>query len=343
MPLHIETPLVESRPLSLASGRRIWLKLEALQPSGSFKLRGVGIACETYHARGAKRFVCSSSGNAGLAVAYAGRVLSVPVTVVVPETTTERGKELLVLEGAEVIVHGASWQEANEFALSQAGAEDAFLHPFDDPLLWPGHATLVDEVARAGFKPDAVVLSVGGGGLLSGVAEGLHRNGWADVPILAVETEGAASFHASIEAGHPVELPAITSVASSLGARRVSERAVRWYEEHPIRSLVVSDRSALAACERFLTDQRLLVEPSCGASLAPIYERAHELEPFANVLVVVCGGATATIDQIREWSREIIEKRREGLATEAAEAEAEFQAGKTVSRNARQLIEEILG
>jgi L-serine/L-threonine ammonia-lyase len=305
MALHIETPLVESRPLSLVSGRPIWLKLEALQPSGSFKLRGIGLACETYHARGAKRFVCSSSGNAGLAVARAGRMLSVPVTVFVPETATERAKELLTQEGAEVIVHGASWQEANELAISQIGASDAFLHPFDDPLVWEGHATLVDEVARTGLKPDAILLSVGGGGLLCGVAEGLHRNGWSHVPILAVETEGAASFHQATKAGHPVELESITSIAGSLGARRVCERAVQWFQERPIQSLLVSDRSALSACERFLADQRILVEPSCGASLAPVYEKAPNLEPFGTVLVIVCGGATSTIDQIRSWERGI--------------------------------------
>ncbi|HXU31155.1 MAG TPA: pyridoxal-phosphate dependent enzyme [Thermoanaerobaculia bacterium] len=303
MALHVETPLLESRPLSLAAGRAIWLKLESLQPSGSFKLRGIGLACETYYARGARRFICSSSGNAGLAVAYAGRKLSVPVTVVVPETATARAKEVLAQEGAEVIVHGASWQEANDLALSQVGPSDAFLHPFDDPLAWEGHATLIDEVRRSGMKPDAVLLSVGGGGLLSGIAQGLERNGWGDVPILAVETEGAASFHEATKVGHPVELERIASIASSLGAKRVCEKAVQWWKERPIQSLLVSDRSALAACERFLTDQRILVEPSCGASLAPVYEKAPELEPFGTVLVVVCGGATATIDQIRAWAR----------------------------------------
>ena len=197
MTLHIETPLIEFRTMSVTTGRSVWIKLDALQPPGSFKIRGIGHACETYLARGARRFISSSGGNAGLAVAYAGRRLGVPVTVVVPETTTERAKELLRLEKAEVIVHGASWQEANAFAQSLIGASDAFLHPFDDPLLWQGHATLVDEVFRSGLKPDAVVLSVGGGGLLSGVVEGLHRNGWSDIPVFAVETTGAALISCS--------------------------------------------------------------------------------------------------------------------------------------------------
>lgn len=300
MTLHIETPLLESRAMSVNTGRSVWLKLDALQPPGSFKIRGIGYACETYLARGARRFVSSSGGNAGLAVAYAGRRLGVPVTVVVPETTTESAKELLKLEKAEVIVHGASWQEANAFAQSLIGASDAFLHPFDDPLLWQGHATLIDEVSRSGLKPDAVVLSVGGGGLMSGVVEGLHRNGWNDIPVFAVETTGAASFHAAVSAGHTVELEQITSIATSLGAKRICDKAFQWSKHHPIHSVVVSDLSALMACERFLDDHRILVEPACGASLAAVYENAPELENFSNILVVVCGGATSTINQIRE-------------------------------------------
>jgi L-serine/L-threonine ammonia-lyase len=248
MTLHVETALVESRPLSFIAERSVWLKLEALQPPGSFKIRGIGHACEAYRAQGARRFVSSSGGNAGLAVAYAGRRLGVPVTVVVPETTTERAKELLRQETAEVIVHGPSWQEANSLALSLVGETDAFLHPFDDPLLWQGHATLVDEVFRSGLKPGAVVLSVGGGGLLVGVIEGLHRHGLRDVPVFAVETEGAASFHAAVKAGRTVELERITSIATSLGAKRVCEKALQCAKKHPVRSVLVSDRSALSAC-----------------------------------------------------------------------------------------------
>ncbi|WP_248919537.1 pyridoxal-phosphate dependent enzyme [Pseudomonas entomophila] len=300
MPLHIATPLIESRPLSLAAGRPVWLKLEALQPCGSFKLRGVGHACETHHAQGARHFVSSSGGNAGLAVAYAGRKLGVPVTVVVPETTTERAKALLRLEDATVVVQGGSWQEANAHAQTLVGPGDAFIHPFDDPMLWQGHASMIDEVAAAGLKPAAVVLSVGGGGLLSGVVEGLERNGWHDVPVLAVETAGAASLHAAIAAGHTVELPAITSVATSLGAKRVAEQALACAHNHPLHSHLVSDREALEACERFLFDHRLLVEPACGAALA-LLNHPEALPAQGNVLVIVCGGATATLEQIHAW------------------------------------------
>ena len=303
-PLHIETPCFESRALSAIAGRAVWLKLEAVQPPGSFKIRGIGRACQEYARRGARRFISSSGGNAGIAVAHAGRKLSVPVLVVVPETTTETAKALILQEGAEVIVHGTSFQEANELATSMVEETDAFLHPFDDPLVWQGHSTLIDEVVRQRDKPDAIVLSVGGGGLMSGIIEGLHRNDWHDVPVLAVETEGADSLAQSIREGRRIRLPAIRSIATSLGATQVCEQAFEWTRRHPVQSIVVSDAAALTACRRFLADQRLLVEPACGAALAIVYDGAAELEDFASILVVVCGGVTMTTGQLDAWTRD---------------------------------------
>jgi L-serine/L-threonine ammonia-lyase len=295
MSLSIKTPLVESLPLSRLNETNVLMKMEAAQPPGSFKIRGIGYACEQHMARGARRFISSSGGNAGLAVAYAGRRLNMPVVVVVPETTSERAKHLLSLEGAEVIVHGTSWAEANKLALSLKTEQDAFLHPFDDPLLWHGHGSIIDEVVAEGVHPDAVVLSVGGGGLLAGVDEGLRRNGLDTVPIYAAETEGMASFHASLIAGRLVELPVLTGVATSLGARQVCQRALEVAKARPVISLLVSDREAVESCKAFLDDHRTLVEPACGASLALLYGRKIPVSDLQNVLVIVCGGSTATV------------------------------------------------
>lgn len=304
--LHIETPLFESRPLTLRSGKEIWLKFESMQPTGSFKIRGIGHACQEYVRQGAKRFVSSSGGNAGIAVAYAGRRLSVPVVVIVPETTTDRAKAFIQNEGAEVIVHGTSWHEANTFALSILKETDFFIHPFDDPLIWQGHASMIDEIAVSGAKPEAVVLSVGGGGLLCGVIEGLQRNNWTDVPIVAVETEGAESYAASVREGHLVELAAITSIATSLGARQVCNQAYMWSTTYPIKNVVVSDRSAIAACEKFIENHQVVVEPACGASLAAVYDNVPELSSFSSVLVIVCGGVTSTIAQLQRWAKNFV-------------------------------------
>lgn len=303
MPLHIETALIDSAPMGGGrDGQRVWLKMEALQPPGSFKIRGVGHACEEYVRRGARRFISSSGGNAGIAAAYAGLRLDVPVVVVVPETTTERAKDMIRRERAEVIVHGASWKEANALAQSMMKKADAFIHPFDDPLIWAGHATMIDEVARSGLAPDAVLLSVGGGGLMCGVIEGLRRNNWGHVPVIAVETSGADSLSQSMSANTLIELPAITSIATSLGARRVAEQAFAWTIEHPVRSVVVSDQAAVNGCMRFMDDHRIVVEPACGAALSLVHNQAPELVGYKNLLVIVCGGVTASVLQLQQWA-----------------------------------------
>jgi L-serine/L-threonine ammonia-lyase len=303
VPLHIETPLFQSRELGRLADKTVWLKFEALQPTGSFKLRGIGAACEAYRRAGKTRFVSSSGGNAGLAAAYAGRKLGVPVTVVIPQTTSPHMRLLLEQEGASVIVHGAVWAEANQHAHDLLDDQSAFLHPFDDPLVWTGHASLVDEVVAAGAAFDSVILSVGGGGLFAGIAEGLERNGLAHLPIIAAETEGADCLAQALAAGENRPIPKITSVATSLGANMVAERAFQLAQERDVRSLVVSDLEALDACERFLGDHRVLVEPACGASLAALYSpgRRAVLDGLQSPLVVLCGGVTVTLDRIREW------------------------------------------
>ena len=299
-PLHLATPLLESLPLGRCIGARVWLKMEVLQPTGSFKIRGIGHACQVYAEQGRRRFVASSGGNAGRAVAYAGRRLGMPVTVVVPENSPARARRLIADEGAEVVVRGASWLEAHAHAQTLLGADAAYLHPFDDPLLWEGHASLVAEVLAAGVEPDAVVLSVGGGGLLCGVAQGLEDARRARVPIVTAETHGAESFYASVRAGEVVELDAITSVATSLGARRVAKQALEVARRFDVAPHVVSDREAVEACLRFADDERVLVEPACGAALALVYGDVAALRGSRDVLVVVCGGAGVSYRELIE-------------------------------------------
>lgn len=300
MYLHIQTPLVESAAFS-TKAQRVWLKVEAAQPCGSFKLRGVGHACNVYKKQGAKRFLTSSGGNSGLAVAYAGNRFDVPVLVVVPETTSARAKALIQQQGAEVLVFGKSWQEANEHLMNLRAPTDAFIHPFDESLLWDGHATMIDEVAAEGLKPDAVVLSVGGGGLMCGVLQGMHQHGWADIPLVAVETVGAASLHAAIKNGELTTLNSITSVATSLGARRVCAKAFEWTSRHPVDSVTVTDAQAVRACLQVADQHRMIVEPACGAAVAAVLSQASPvLSKTKNVLVILCGGVSASYDDLKD-------------------------------------------
>lgn len=298
--LHIQTPLIQS-PILSAGQQEVWLKMEAFQPSGSFKIRGIGRACTIYAQRGAARFVAASGGNAGIAVAYAGRALSIPVVTVVPQTTSVKACDVLRLYGAEVIIAGENFNEANRFAQSLLQPTDAFIHPFDDPFLWSGHASMVDEIKASNIRPDAIVLSVGGGGLLAGVAEGLNRQGWGHIPIIATETYGAASLHASLQAGKLTSLEEVATLATSLAAKQICGQAWEVCQTNKVISARVSDAQAVKACEAFLEDHRVLVEPACGASLALAYSRAKELADLRKIVIIVCGGATMSPQMMATW------------------------------------------
>lgn len=275
--------------------------MEALQPCGSFKARGMGHACRQYIEGGAKTLVASSGGNAGLAVAHAGLSLGVPVIVVVPQTTKPKAIELIKEQGARVIIHGENWNMAHTHALEICDEASAYIHPFDDPLIWEGHATIIDEVAEAGVVPDCIVLSVGGGGLLCGVVEGLDRNGWQSIPIVAVETHGADALFQTHQAGEHIGIDSITSIATSLGAKKVAAKAYGTLQSHRVIPHRIADQDAVAACCRFLDDHRILVEPACGAALSVVYQTCKVLESHENILVIVCGGVGVTLDQLIAW------------------------------------------
>lgn len=266
----------------------------------------MGAACLAAQEAGATRIVCASGGNAGFAVAYAGQLLGLEVTIVVPQTTPARSRELIQSTGAHLLVHGTSWDDAYAHSRELAQQTGAInIHPFDDPQVWRGHAPLVREIAEAGIKPGVIVLSVGGGGLLCGVTEGLHALGWDDVPIVAVETEGASSFAQSVQADRLITLDRITSIATTLGARTVAQQALDWTRRHPITPWVISDRAAVDACLRFADDHRVLVEPACGAALAAGYLRAPALAGHDPIVIIVCGGVGVTRELLQQWDEQV--------------------------------------
>eukprot|EP00181_Compsopogon_caeruleus_P002219 CAMPEP_0184679730 /NCGR_PEP_ID=MMETSP0312-20130426/2582_1 /TAXON_ID=31354 /ORGANISM="Compsopogon coeruleus, Strain SAG 36.94" /LENGTH=387 /DNA_ID=CAMNT_0027129361 /DNA_START=3258 /DNA_END=4423 /DNA_ORIENTATION=+ len=236
-------------------------------------------------------------GKRGAAVAYAGRKLGIEVIVVVPATTPEFMRAKIEAEGAHVRVHGDVWDEADLLAkeIVDGDPHACYISPFDHPDIWEGHATMIEEVqaqlAEVGSAPpSAVALSVGGGGLLLGACVGMQRCGWDAVPILAAETEGAASLSATVAAGRIVALPSITSVAKSLGARQVSTECLRWLRTRPIVARTVTDHQAVKACQEFATHHRYLVEPACGAAIALAYLPDRLPSGSAPLVVVVCGG-----------------------------------------------------
>ncbi|KAG9127532.1 hypothetical protein FRC07_012548 [Ceratobasidium sp. 392] len=183
-PMHIETPLVFAPLMSSRLGYDVYLKLDSLQPSQSFKYRGLSL----YAARAVKEhgpgvhLVTASGGNAGLALAWAGKALGVRASIYLPAAAHEV-KPALLAAGAEVIIGGKDYAAALDSAREYcANTEHAVLfHAYDHPTLWEGHSTLVHETARQlpkGVKPDAIVCSVGGAGLLGGVLRGVNDVGW---------------------------------------------------------------------------------------------------------------------------------------------------------------------
>ncbi|KAM3595141.1 uncharacterized protein V6R79_018766 [Siganus canaliculatus] len=310
---HINTPLLESAGMSKRMKIPVYLKMENSQPSGSFKIRGIGHLCQKL-ATQSKGIVCSSGGNAGLAAAYVGRKMGLPATIIVPSSSSPLIIQRLKDEGATVKVIGKVWDEANTEALRLVEAEGlTYVPPFDHPLLWEGHASLIPEVAASlgpGVKPGAVLVSVGGGGLLCGIIQGLKDVGWTDVPIIAMETEGADSFNAAVKAGRLVSLDDITSEAKCLGAKTVCQKAFEYSQssELQIISELVTDQQALEAVETFLDEERVLVEMACGAALAGVYSGVlHRLQDEGRLralsgplLVIVCGGSSVDMKQLAE-------------------------------------------
>ncbi|XP_074547886.1 serine dehydratase-like [Halichoeres trimaculatus] len=310
---HLNTPLLESVSMSKRVGTTVYLKMENSQPSGSFKIRGIGHLCQKL-AKQSKGVVCSSGGNAGMAAAYVARKMGIPATIVLPTSSSSLVFQRLQEQGARVKVSGKVWDDANTEALRLAETEDlTYVPPFDHPLLWQGHSSLITEVAASfgpGVKPGAVVLSVGGGGLLCGVIQGLIDKGWKDVPIIAMETVGADCFNAAIKAGGLVTLDDITSEAKCLGARTVCKKAFEYSQcpDLTIISELVTDQEALQAVETFLDEERVLVEMACGASLAAVYSgliqrlQSEGRLPtlLGPLLVIVCGGSSVDMKQLTD-------------------------------------------
>ena len=308
--------------LTTTKNSRIFLKLENLQPSGSFKSRGIGNYQRTHlsaHPPPSKsHFYCSSGGNAGLACVTSASLLRYPSTIVVPRSTSEYIIAKIRAAGASAVIqHGDSWKEADTHLRERILAEDpdgVYLPPFDAEMVWEGHSTLVTEVKhqmeqkRAG-TPDAIVCSVGGGGLFAGIMMGLEREDWEGVQVLAMETDGAQSLNESVKAGKLVSLDRITSIAKTLGAKRVCEKAFEMSKKENVKSVVLSDAEAAMGCWRFADDERMLVEPACGVSLAVCYDgRLKDLLPWlgqeSKVVIVVCGGVGITLELLTGWKKE---------------------------------------
>jgi len=302
-PLYSRTPLFRSHQLLKKAGLHVFYKMECYQPSGSFKIRGIEKLCRHFMEHGKTSFIIPSGGNAGYSLAFAGKQLGAAVKVIVPESTSSVLIEKIRTLDAEVEVHGKVWDDANGYAQTLvAEGGYTFIHPFDHPLLWQGHSSIIDECAELMPEPDKLVVAVGGGGLLSGIFEGMKRNGWNKATVVTAETEGAASFLKSWTEKKVIALDEIKTIAGSLAAKKVCLNAIEMANNFNVSPFIVSDAGAIKACGNFLNEYNVLVEPACGAALAYPYYAAEQANADEQVLIIACGGICMDIGQFLDYS-----------------------------------------
>ena len=286
------TALVASATLSRRLGAQVHLKLEMLQKTGSFKVRGA-FSKMAGLPRGS-RVVAVSGGNHGQAVAYAARVLGMAARVIMPQHTPANYVEATRGYGAEVVLVAAI---SEAFALARAAEGEGWVmvHPFDDAAIITGQGTVGLEIVADLPGVTDVVVSIGGGGLATGVAAAVKQQRPA-VRLWGVETEGADCMAQALAAGRVVTLAQTTSIARTLGAPAASPLTLRaaqtWFE----RVEVVSDAATVRALDFLLERCKLLTEPAAACTLAAAERLAPRWKPSDQVVLVLCGGNLSVAD-----------------------------------------------
>lgn len=282
------TPLWKLPAASLGldvPGVEVWLKLEHLQTSGSFKARGMlnRLLSQPIPASGV---VVASGGNAGIATAAAARALGVRCEVFLPGVSPEAKRARLRALGAQVEVVGELYVDALAACLERQRSTGALLtHAYDQPEVVAGAGTLGQEIEAQGGLPDSVLVSVGGGGLIGGLA------GWFQQRsrVVALEPEGAPTLFQARQAGHPVDVAVGGVAADSLGAGRMGQLGWELTQAYVGQSLLLSPAAILQAQAWLWREMRLAVEPAAALPLAALQTGAYVPQPGEKLCLVVCG------------------------------------------------------
>jgi len=314
VPMWVVSPLIRSEWLSHELGLRdgVHLKMESLQPAGSFKIRGISSFIQRTRRlkEGVDTFVTTSSANAGMAVAYAARALHCECRVILDES--QRDNELLdalrTYYGAVVEFKGSSWNEADEFAQSLCRTTERmqYVPMFDHPFIFSGHSSIVREVAeQMPARPDCIVCAVGGGGLLMGVLMGLYQVGWtATTKVVAAQSAHCALLDAAIQNGYrPKATRCISADGVDLGDRSLAEAVAKMARKfqnfNPIESMLVEDEHVLNTATLFGLREKVLIEPLCAVAVAAVLGNKDYFKQFESVVVIVCGGNHLFFDRER--------------------------------------------
>jgi len=292
------TPLKRSRTLSDVLGCNVYVKFELFQKTGSFKPRGAfnKLLATPADARGAGA-VAVSGGNHGQAVAFAARELDMSSIILMPESTPKNYVEAALGYGAAVQLR-ANIATAFDEAAALGAQGYVFVHPFDDPLVIAGQGTTGLEIFEDAPQLTDVIVSIGGGGFIGGIATVLKELK-PDIRIWGVETEGADAMSQALAADRVVQLPAITSIAKTLGAPAVSPRTLELAKRYVERVVVVSDAEAMRALRFLLERLKVLTEPAASCTLVAAERLRDRFDPESHVCLVLCGGNMAIEDVCR--------------------------------------------
>ncbi|MGE5189579.1 MAG: threonine ammonia-lyase [Gemmatimonadota bacterium] len=289
------TPLVEEHPLSARFGGRVLSKLENLQSSGSFKIRGAASKVLSLDPGTVRGVVAASAGNHARGVARAARAAGIPATLVMPVWAPVSKAAAARRDGGEgvrIVHHGESFDDAARHAVEIAAeAGLALVHPFDDPLVIAGQGTLGLEIVGDGVVPGTIYVPVGGGGLLAGIGAAV-KEAHPETEIVAVQAAGASALVPSLAAGRPVDCPSVRTIADGIAVKRMSERtfaaATRWVDD----AVTVDDEEIAAAILYALEEMKTALE---GAGAAPLAALLYKRPPRRFPAVMILSGGNIDV------------------------------------------------
>jgi len=293
------TPLIRARFLREppTSGIDLRLKLECLQVTGSFKPRGANNALLSLTEEQLKRGVITASGgNHGVAVAYAAWASKVPAVIYLSENAPPIKAEKLCKWGAEVVIEGAVWDDANAAALKRMESEGlTYVHPFADPMVIAGQGSLGVEMLKQTPETEVFVVAIGGGGLISGVSAAVKAIK-PEARVIGVEPVGAPTLHNSLAEGNLVTLPEIETDAGTLAPRRSADINLDMIRKNVDEIVLVTDEEMREAAKWLWFEFGVAAELSGAASLAAVMKQRFEVSPGAVVTAIICGAGADGIN-----------------------------------------------
>ena len=298
-PYVMRTPIIRGYALEAILNKEVYYKLEYLQPTRAFKVRG---ACSKVLSLDncEEGVVTASGGNHGLAVCYISNELKIPAIVYLPENTIDEIIESIKFWGGTPVLYGSSWDESNQQAQKYAKKMGLpYVHAFDDTAVVRGQGTIAVEMLNDRSDLDAIFVSVGGGGLISGIGM-IARQMKPEVHIYGIETIGADAVTKSFRAGEIVRLPAITSIAKTLGAQETTEITLSRIKANVNDMQTVTDQETLEAMKFLLEEEKILVEPATACIIAALMNDKFDISSFQRIGIVLCG-SNVSIRELKKW------------------------------------------